>query len=245
MTTTTVEFDAERLARRILVGALLVEALLLVLNYTFNFFDVANDISVRRIFNIAREQSLPTFFASLQAVAVGATAFALWRLQRQSDEREGGWLYVAIFWAYIGIDDNAEIHERLGSAFERATEGSGLLSGFPSFAWQLFVAPVLAAGLLAAVVVAWRHVERGRPLLLACLACFAIAQGFDFMEGIEGLFEDWAASIGTAEYTLSHTFRAAEETLEMVGTTAYWAPTLWLLADRLRGRSVTFVGGAS
>jgi len=241
VSTPSFEFDTVRLARRILIGVLALEALLLVLNYTFNFFDILNDISVRRIFNIAREQSLPTFFASLQAVAVGATAFTLWRLQRRDAAGERGWLFVAIFWTYVGIDDNAEIHERLGSALERASEGSGVLSNFPSFAWQLFVAPVLAAGLLAAVIVAWRHVERGRPLFLACLACFAIAQGFDFLEGIENLFEDWASGIGAAEYTVSHAFRAAEETLEMLGTTAFWAPTLWLLADRLRGREATFV----
>ncbi|NNE12828.1 MAG: hypothetical protein HKN41_11370, partial [Ilumatobacter sp.] len=68
------EIDPMRVARAAIVAAIVAELALLVLNYVFNFFDITGDISIRRIFNIAREQSIPTFFASLQAVAVGLTA---------------------------------------------------------------------------------------------------------------------------------------------------------------------------
>lgn len=233
----TIPVEADRLARRILLGAVVAELVLLVLNYVFNFFDVANDLSIRRIFNIAREQSLPTFFASAQAVAVGATALALWKLGK-GEIGTRAWLFPGVFWVYVGIDDNAEVHERVGSALERASEGAGFVSAFPTFAWQLFLAPLLAAALLISVVIVWRRVERGRPLLVACLACFAVAQGLDFLEGIDGLFDGWAETAGLADYTVSHAFRATEEMLEMLGTTAFWAPTLWQLAEQTRGISV-------
>lgn len=235
----TVDVETNAWARRILIGAIVAEFVLLVLDYVFNFFDVANDVSIRRIFNIAREQSVPTFFASIQALAVGLTGLALWRLQRRQTNKGGGWLVVAVFWIYVAFDDNAEIHERVGSALERASEGTGLVSNFPSFAWQIFLAPLLAAGLAAAVVVVWRHASKGRLLLLVCLGCFAVAQGFDFLEGIDGLFEQWATNVSLADYTVSHGFRATEEMLEMLGTTAFWAPTLWLLAERVKSIRAT------
>ena len=37
--------------------------------------------------------------------------------------------------------------------------------------------------------------------------------------------------LGVAEYTVGHGFRATEEWLEMLGTTALWAPMLLLLGD--------------
>ena len=50
-------------------------------NLVFNFLDVTNHISIRRIFNVAREESLPTWYASLQALLVSVTAWALWRIE--------------------------------------------------------------------------------------------------------------------------------------------------------------------
>ena len=90
------------------------------------------------------------------------------------------------------------------------------------------------------MIIAWRNSHRGRVLLLVCLGCFAVAQGLDFLEGIDDLFEDLAADLGRADYTISHGFRAAEEVLEMLGTTAFWAPVLWTLADNVGGTSLEF-----
>jgi hypothetical protein len=232
-----VVIDADAWVRTVVLAAITIEVALLALDVILNYYDLAGDRSVRRIFNIAREQSLPTFFASLQAVAVGVTALAVRATVTGRGER-GGWLLAGVFWLYVGIDDNAEIHERVGSALRRATEDSDLVSWWPGFSWQLFLAPVLALGLFASVVVAWRFAERGRPLLIACLVCFALAQGIDVLEGIDDLFDDWAADADLAPYTVGHSFRATEEMLEMLGTTAYWWVVLTVLATRLRGRRV-------
>lgn len=231
--------DPERTARQVLAGAIVAEFVLLALNYIFNFYDIAGDISIRRMFNIAREQSVPTFFASLQAVAVGSTALALRTTTTNRVERRG-WMVAGVFWIYVGIDDNAEIHERLGSALGRATEGSALESWWPTFSWQIFLAPFLALGLLASVLIADRFTKGQRLLLFACLACFAVAQGIDFLEGIEDQFDDWADDLGVEPYTVGHVLRSTEEMLEMFGTTAFWAAVLPTLATRLVGGGVTF-----
>ncbi len=234
-------FNGERWVRRLLMVVVAAEFVLLGLDYLINFFDVFGDISIRRIFNIAREQSIPTFFASVQAAAVGATALLHAALDRRGGTSSRGWTLVGILWIYFGIDDNAEMHERIGAAIERAAAQSSFVAGFPSFAWQLFVGPVLGLALLSAVVFAWRRVSNpSRWLLVACLVGFAVAQGLDFLEGIEGFYVGLAADWGRADYTVSHGARAIEEMLEMLATTAFWAPTLWLLAARLRGKRLEF-----
>lgn len=234
-----VKVDAPDLARRVIVGALVAEAALFVLNYVFNFYDVANDLSIRRIFNIAREQSIPTFFASLQAVLVGTTALGLRATARNTAEARS-WLFVAVFWIYVGVDDNAEIHERLGSALARRTEDSALVEWWPGFSWQLFIAPILAAALFASCVIAWRFTGRGLMMLLVCLGAFAVAQGIDVLEGLDGKFDEWADSLDMEPYTVGHGFRSVEEMLEMIGTTAYWSVILSFFAVQLGGRSISF-----
>ncbi|MDJ0769258.1 MAG: hypothetical protein QNJ12_10705, partial [Ilumatobacter sp.] len=176
---------------------------------------------------------------SLQAVAVGLTALGLWATA-EGDRRPRRWLGVAAFWIYVGTDDNAEIHERVGAALRRATEGSALVDWWEGFSWQLFLAPVLAFGLAASVLIAWSAAPKGRAMLIACLACFAIAQGIDVLEGTEGLFDDWADDLDVDSYTVGHGLRSIEELLEMLGTTAYWSVILPMLATRMRGRRLEF-----
>ncbi len=226
----TFQIDAAAWARRILVAALWIQVVIMAGNLVFNFFDIADHISIRRIFNVAREESLPTWFSSLQALAVAVTAWALWRIE---DAR--GWAYVALFFLYVSIDDAAAIHERVATALSDTFPSLPFLEGYPSFSWHLLVAPFLAAGLLAVAVYQWRRMPTRRTLLLlgAGLAAFAISQGLDVLEGIDGLFEGWADDLGVADYTVSHGFRATEEWLEMLGTTALWAPMLLRLGDSI------------
>lgn len=203
--------------------ALWIEFALLVGDIVFNFVDVFDHISVRRIFNIAREQSIPTWFASLQALLVAATAFALWRL-----ERTRGWLLTAIFFLYVSIDDAAEVHERVATALSDKFPTLPLLADYPSFSWHLLVAPILAAGLAGVAGILWFRIpsRRTKVLVVAGLASFVVSQFIDVLEGVDGLFDGWAADLEVGEYTVGHTLRTVEEMLEMLGTTALWAPML-------------------
>lgn len=224
----TIEVDAAALARRILIAVLWIQLAIMAANLMFNFFDVTGHISIRRIFNVAREQSLPTWFASLQAILASVTAWALWRI-----EGARGWLFVSLFFLYVSIDDAAAVHERVATALSETFPTLPLLENYPSFSWHLLVAPVLAGGLFAVALYQWRRIPTRRTLLLVGggLAAFAISQSFDVLEGIDGLFDEWAENLGVADYTVGHGFRATEEWLEMLGTTALWAPMLLLLGD--------------
>lgn len=236
--------DTQGAATRLIKTVLVFEVLLLVLDYVFNFFDVVGSLQIRRIFNIAREESLPTWFASLQAVLVALTAAGMvWieRLKRTS-QAVWRWGFVAGFFLYVGIDDASSVHERLGTAFADAmSESSTLVSQFPTFSWHLFVAPLLGAALFAVAVLLWRLVPRpwARRLVVAGLSCFVVAQGLDFLEGIDDLYDSWAASLDVEDYTVAHSLRAIEEMLEMFGTTAFWAVVLFHWVERTAGLHIT------
>lgn len=239
-----VRIDPRGVAIRLIGATLALEVLLLVLDYVFNFFDVVGSLQIRRIFNIAREESLPTWFASLQAVLVALTAAGMvWieRLKRAS-HTVWRWGVVAGFFLYVGVDDAASIHERLGTALADAMpESSTLLSLFPSFSWHLFVAPFLGAALFAVAVILWRLIPHlwARQLIIVGLSCFAVSQGLDFLEGIDDLYDNWAMSLGVEDYTVAHGLRAVEEMLEMFGTTAFWTVVLFHWVERTAGLHIT------
>lgn len=235
------------LTRRVILVCLACEVLLVALDLLFNVLDLAGDRSVRRIFNIAREQSLPTWFASTQAVLVGAVALsAAWLAEGR--RRRWGWTAVGLFFIYVGADDAAEIHERVGSALGRATAegGSTWRDSFPSFAWQLFIAPLLAVGLLFSVLFSWLQSRAGssRVWIVVAVACFGLSQGLDFLEGIDSLestYESLAEEFDVRVYVVTHTLKLIEEYLEMVGTTGFLAAFLAIVTELAEGRTLLLV----
>ncbi len=69
-----------------------------------------------------------------------------------------------------------------------------------------------------------------------------IHERVDFLEGIEGKFDEWADDLGVAASTVGHGLRSIEELLEMLGTTAFWSVSISLLANRLTGGTIRFAG---
>ena len=232
------EIDTRLVVRRVIGASLALQAIVLVGDIVLNYLDVFDHISIRRIFNIAREESFPTWFASSQALAVSLTAAGLWRMTRRR-----GWAWVSAFFLYVSIDDAAEVHERVSTALSDTFPTLPLLSDYPSFSWHLLIAPILAAGLLAVAAFLWRVDPSGRTkaLVIAGLAAFAVSQGIDVLEGVDGLFEGWASDLGVADYTVGHGFRTVEEMLEMLGTLALWAPMLGVASQRLGTVSIETV----
>ncbi len=138
----------------IFISCIFTQFILVSFDYIFNYMDIVDDISIRRIWNIAREKSIPTWFSSIQAQLLGITVFLIAAVQKPhiSRFRFWGWIFIGLFFLWIGIDDVAEIHEKLGGALERlatteSEEQSGFFSFFlqnPSFSWHTFIAPIFA-----------------------------------------------------------------------------------------------------
>lgn len=262
------EYDGRWLIRNLLIFCVSVELLFFVLDFQINYARATEVGALRRLFNTAREDSLPSWFGIMQTAMVALTIWAIYLLVkgRVRRWRRAGWMALALFFTYLAFDDGAHIHERLGTAYdETAATASSLgawsLAVFPSYRWQIVFMPIFTAMGAFMLVFLLREMRGGRKLLvLAALACLSLAVGLDFFEG---LAEDhpWnpysaVAARSHLEYwtwttferspydTLLHFSKSFEECIEMLGMTLFWAAFLGHLTELANGVGVRFVDGA-
>ncbi len=229
MTTIIVLPEPKTAARRVLLFCLTFELVIQLLDFLFNYLQLLDSSSLRKIFNVAREESLGTWFSVVQAAVTGLVLSGLYYLSRVVNARTLGWLLLALFFFYMSADDAAKIHERVGGYIGQISSSDekallfGIASVFPSYNWQWVFAPFFGLVGLYILLFLWRQLPemRQRILVLAAFGCWATAVGIDFIEGIEGFFESIAASMDVEVYTVSHPFLMLEEFLEMFGTTLF------------------------
>jgi hypothetical protein len=149
-----------------------------------------------------------------------------------------GWVLLALFFGYMAMDDGTAFHERLGSGVQNrlgldelalGDELVSPLTAFPSYGWQLVLLPLMAAvGVFMVIFLRLQFGKSGRlALVLGGLALFAIAVGFDFVEGLDrehpwNLHVRLEESLDQDEYTVRHFAKSLEEFMEMFGTTLLW-----------------------
>jgi hypothetical protein len=245
--------DTDRLIRAIFIGSIVIIVFLIIADYVFNYVDVLDEQSFRRIWNIAREQSIPTWFSSIQAQLLGVTVMAIAWIQAGEISRVKTiiWLLIGLFFLWIGIDDFAEIHEKLGGVLERlAAKGENsavteIMLQNPSFSWHTFIAPFFALCGLGILLFLWLSFWRLRLVhfLILGFGCWAVAQGLDFIEGLDDvdIFYDEIQQMLSIrrKYGVTHLFKVIEEVLEMLGTTLLWVGFLHYLAHVSNGHRFT------
>jgi hypothetical protein len=196
--------------------------------------------------NIAREDGLASWFASTQTLLVGLTFLAIYAL-----DRARGYLILAAGFAYLAVDDGAQLHERFSSTFDALTERSTLVASFPSYTWHVLFLPPFAALGLYLLLFLWKRLgtEGARVLLLGAMACLAGAVGLDFLEGLDAdhsknpyqsvvhlypCLDDWSERRfgAPADESLRHFSKSLEETLEMVAMSLLWFVLLGHLGER-------------
>ena len=237
-------FDTRKLAMRVLVLASLAEIALVLLDYHINFGQATDISALGRLFNIAREDSLASWFASTQTLLVGLTAGFIAccsRHQPGKQLRTIGWMVLALFFVYMAADDGAQIHERLGTTYRALKEASGAsLDFYPSYAWQVTFLPAFIALGLFMLIFLWSEFrEKSSRVLLILAVCFiAVGVALDFIEGLEpehrwNLYT-WIGDNTDMDYwtlqrfdenayeTLQHFSKSIEEALEMFAHTLLW-----------------------
>jgi len=178
---------------------------------------------VKAYFNPANEASLASWVATTQTFLFALTLWLIgWVTRGRGSVRARGWLILAAAFTYVSFDDGSMFHERVATIVNAATDsfGQGSLVGrFPSYTWQFVFLPVLAAVAVFALLFLWTELKRPalRALLLAGLACFSLAIGLDYIEGLRRAEE-------SAEFR--HRSKVIEETLEMLGMTLLWVSVL-------------------
>lgn len=218
--------------RRAFLFLLALELAIVLLDIFVNHLGWIPVRAIRRMFNIAREDSLGTWLSSTQMLAVGLVLLLIgWARKQEAGRmsaRVAGWYVLAGFFIYMGIDDAIKFHERVGTAFKvlvRAMDGpdpGGVAGFFPSYAWQLVFGPFFAAMGVFVIWFLWRELKtaRERRYVFIGIGCYVAAVILDFVEGLKNppypvLADLFSSSVGT----IRHYAKVVEEFLEMFGTT--------------------------
>jgi hypothetical protein len=135
-----------------------------------------------------------------------------------------GWLFVALFFAYLSLDDACMLHERIGWLLE-ARLGQGRL-----YRWVEFFGPVIALGGLAAYAFIWRALPVGwlRWIVFLAFGVLGLAVG---LEVIERPLQDgpWRwRGLHLHAYTVP-----VEELFELIGPTLLAAVIGFALEERI------------
>ena len=115
-------FHLHTAINRVIAACLLAEILLVLLDYLIAFRRLIPSGLIGKIFDLEREDNLPTWFSSTQAVFVGLTLLVIFYLMRRKGATrmdQLGWMVLGLFFIYMGIDDTAHLHERIGTALGR------------------------------------------------------------------------------------------------------------------------------
>ncbi len=243
----TIEVESDLMIRRLVIALVAIEIAFVILDAIITYGELTDIVYIQNIFDITREGSMPSWFGTTQMFMVGLTIWSIVVLNKKrliSKGRKIGWAVIATFITYLSLDDGAQIHERIGSAyviiFEETTSpalistmGGRFFDHYPSYAWQFAVAPIFIILGFFMLFFLWKEFQDGvgKKLLIAGVALFAIAQGMDFIEGLEpdhalNIFTwvQWQLSLGDS--TVIHFAKSLEEFLEMLGTTVLWVAFL-------------------
>jgi hypothetical protein len=121
----------------------LMHALMLVADYGLGR---DNLFMIRALFDLNREQNLPTLFSTLQlllAAGLLLTLFADARLSKRSDSIY--WLGLALVFAFLAADEFCEWHEKLVGPLRHVLHPTGAFS----FAWVIpYAGFVVLVGLM-------------------------------------------------------------------------------------------------
>jgi hypothetical protein len=229
------------IASIVLVSCVVFEIFLFFLDYFVNYSKLTTSGPIRRMSNIAREDGIASWFAVTQTLLAGVTCIGVAMVSKAANKSSKvilGWSLVAFFFCYMSVDDGAQIHERLGSAFKN--NDSEILALFPSYPWHVFVLPVFIVFGFAMAIFLYTQLNSFSQLAAigVGVGIMALAVGLDFIEGLDrdhplniytilGRNDAWSEftfrQFDKAGYAAARHFsKAIEETLEMMSISLFW-----------------------
>lgn len=204
-----VEVDAGRVRRALLIAVGLLCVLSLLGQVSRYYLDHGNVFGLVRLFHVAREQNVPTWFSSCLLFACAALLAVISLVHaRTADRHTRHWLGLALGFAYLSLDETAVIHEGMSDRVHALT---GTASGFLRYAW---VVPGSIG--VCALLLAYRGFLRALDRQTARRFVLAGALYIGGAIGLEVLSGRHAETFGEDNFGYS-LWTTAEEALEMLG----------------------------
>jgi len=250
----TIQIPEKKVIFIMLVMLIGIEVFLVILDVVVNYGKFTDIGALRRMANLAREDGLATWFASTQTLLAGLTAMVVYIISKQMGKKTletMGWLVTALFFMFMAVDDAAQIHERVGTAFKTIAgrEGNDVLSAIlnisPSYPWQLVFVPIFGGIGLYMAYFLWMQAQGSdsRRLIVIALLLMGTAVILDFFEGLDkrhpwNIYTYIREYYELRSYTVSHFAKVLEEFLEMLSITTFWIIFSKHLMYLLRGKGV-------
>jgi hypothetical protein len=171
-------------------------------------FDYQRFLGVVRLFDLDAEANIPSLFSTFLFWFNSALLFLIYRVRhRETAGKEAGvWLFLALLFCFLGIDEAVSIHELLNRhPWVRPT-------GVLHFVW---VVPYgIATFVLTAIMLPWFLKLDGRTRWLFASSAVIFVSGAVGMEMISGRYLE---SVNEKRGLVYQLMVAVEETLEMAG----------------------------
>ena len=208
--------SATRGIRALVIGLLLIQAVVALLNLT----PFVEQSAVGEILNVNREATAIVWLTSamlwtIALLAVYAAA-ANWSI---GVSRRGwmGWLVIAGGFSLLSVDETSQLHERIGDKFSDFVQVPFLPH---LYSWVLIVAPIALIG--AIWMLKWISATVGSRstttrLAAAAVGVWVLVPGFEMLDPTLGA-PDWLI--------------VAEETCETLGATLFLAAMLIYLREK-------------
>lgn len=249
-----ININRDRMLKGIIIALVAMEVALVILDAVVSEYRLTDIGAGRRLFNITREDGVPNFFPSFLLLGVGGVLLLITMVVRGLGSNSKvvlGWGVVTGLFLFLGFDDGTKLHERIGSIFDAlVTDDSGeplaglfgsLYSIWPTYSWQLVLGPVFAIFGVFLLIFLYRELPSLclKTLILLAIGLFGIAEGLDFIEGMDsGVFETAANVFDSETRRVVHFTKSIEEFLEMLATTVF----LFVFLEKLMSLtpSITF-----
>ena len=218
-------FPIQKTTHRLFIILSSIAVSLVFLDLIINYAEMVPLPPIQRIFNIAREDSLSNFISSVQELIVGSIVWCIF-----ANRRTWGWAITACLFTYIGLDDGASIHERVGTAFKMVMVGEGdqRLGFYSSYPWQVVFLPIFGSMGLVMIHTVWKEVKDQTAWIrfVIAFACYVAAVGLDFVEGKANQHSEistWLSQhwFTINDYSVRHFSKVIEEFLEFYGTSMF------------------------
>lgn len=184
-------------------------------------------LELRALFDMNREENIPTLFSSLQLL-LAAFLLALIALESRASNRGDWlqWLGLSAVFSFLAVDEFCELHEQLFGRLHKLLHTDGALS----FAWVIPYSVLVAIFAASYARFWWRLAPRSR-LLFAVSAAIFVGAGIGLEMVGSKLFTLYGwKSVQFDSQTL------VEESLEMFGVALF----IFSLAEILQQRVGTF-----